>query len=733
MTLTTGARLGPYEILDRIGAGGMGVVWRARDTRLGRIVAIKQLIGPPGPSFTREARAIAALNHPHICTLHDVGPDYLVMEHVEGGPLRPLDTMPPPLSTIYRLGLEIAEALEAAHSQGVVHLDLKPGNILLTASGSIKLVDFGLARLRPPSVLDGMDTKVDDTSLGGFVAGTPSYMSPEQAEGKPLDARSDIFSFGIVLYELVAGRHAFSAGSVAGTLTALIRDEPPPLAAPTALARIVARCLRKAPAERFQTMSEVRTALVGASTHTGAPPPSIAVLPFTNMSSDPEQEYFSDGLSEEIINALTQVPGLKVIARTSAFAFKGRHEDVRRIAEILGVGHVVDGSVRKAGNRLRIAAQLVAAADGSHLWSERFDRDLTDIFEVQEEIALAISQALQVKLGPVPPRGRDAHVPSLAAYEALLKGRYHLMKQTPAASEHAKQCFDRAAALDPLYAEPHAALAHHYGLMSILGMRPAHEMVPLLRQEALKLQDMDPSDERALVMLGTVKGIYEYEWSEADVLFRAATATGSLRGELHAWLGASWSMPRGRYREGVERFRRGVDSDPLNVFWRSVLAELLAFSGQYEESMRELRQALDLDERQWHLHWVMAQTQTTLGHYAEALAAAERGYELAPWESRIVGLLAGLRARTGRAESAPLLRQMQEGAAMGMVMYYVVRGDFNRAAAAYEAAIAAREPLAVMYAHIPLLAPLRASSRWRRLAALMNMSPAGDVVTAARN
>jgi TolB-like protein len=396
MTLSVGEKLGPYELLAPVGVGGMGEVWKARDTRLNRIVAIKLLKGQHSARFEQEARAIAALNHPHICQIFDIGPDYLVLEYVEGNPL----SGPLPAEQAGRLALQIADALAAAHRKAILHRDLKPANVLVAETGA-KILDFGLAT---SLIVDDDATR----TIEGSILGTPAYMSPEQAQGQPLDERSDIFSFGSLLYEMLSGERAFRGGSFAETLSSVLRDEPATLSISSPLVEVGARCLRKAQAERFQSMVEVKAALetnVEAARTVASPigdaRGSIAVLPFVNMSPDPQQEYFSDGLAEDIINALVQVSGLKVIARTSAFAFKGQNTDVRRIAETLGVAHVLEGSVRKASNRIRVTAQLISAADGAHLWSQRYDRDLVDVFEVQDEIAGAITSALRVKLGGV--------------------------------------------------------------------------------------------------------------------------------------------------------------------------------------------------------------------------------------------------------------------------------------------------------------------------------------------
>ena len=317
-----GIDLGPYVLIAPVGAGGMGEVWKDRDTRLDRTVAIKRMKAEHTERFKREARAIAALNHPHICQIYDVGSDYLVMEYVDGAPIK---SRLPVLEAI-RLAIQIASALEEAHSKGIIHRDLKPGNILITQRGEAKLLDFGLAKLEEPGLRsDAFSTLTVGLTEAGVVVGTAAYMSPEQAQGLTVDTRSDIFSFGLVLYEMLSGKRAFRGDTPMATLAAIAKDEPAPLAAPEALERIVRKCLEKQTAQRFQTMAEVKAALVAVGhARPAGQQPSIAVLPFANMSGDKENEYFGDGLAEEIINVLANVSGIKVAARTSAFSSEAR-------------------------------------------------------------------------------------------------------------------------------------------------------------------------------------------------------------------------------------------------------------------------------------------------------------------------------------------------------------------------------------------------------------------------
>jgi TolB-like protein/predicted Ser/Thr protein kinase len=507
MPLSPGDKLGPYEILAPIGVGGFGEVYRALDPRLNRIVAIKRIKAQHTARFQQEAHAIAALNHKNICQIHDIGPDYLVMEYVEGKPLRG----PLPPEEAARLAGQIAEALEEAHAKGILHRDLKPDNILVTSAG-VKLLDFGLAKLMATADPDATKT------LDGAVMGTPAYMSPEQAQAKPLDARSDVFSFGAVLYELLRGERAFTGSSMVDVLSAVVRDEPAPLDpinASHGMADVVARCLKKAAAERFQNITEVGAAIKAIDeARKGAAPahkqPSIAVLPFANLSGDKDNEYFSDGLAEEILNALAKISGLKVIARTSSFAFRGKEQDITKIAETLRVRTILQGSVRRAGSRVRVTAQLIDASDGSHLWSERYDRELADVFAVQDEIAQAIAAALQVKLS-APPR---KYTPKLAAYEEFLKARHYLQRWTPESAVHARECLERAVALDPGFALAHSDLGWCFFTLVTENRMPPREAAALMRVETGKALEIDSSLPDAHAVLG-LAGVLDYDWTEA--------------------------------------------------------------------------------------------------------------------------------------------------------------------------------------------------------------------------
>jgi len=731
MQLAPGTRLGPYQILAPIGAGGMGEVYKATDTRLGRTVAVKVLASEFSERFEAEARAISAVNHPNICALYDIGTHeghgYLVLEYLEGQPLRG----PLPAEEVVRIAIHIASALEAAHRKGITHRDLKPGNIMVCTDGPVKLLDFGLAKLAEATDMDVTRT------VAGTVIGTAAYMAPEQAEGKPLDARSDIFSFGAVIYELIAGRRAFEGESMASVLSAVLRDEPLPLgaSAPPGLETILLRCLRKRPEDRFAQMQEVRAALESLRTPTQAIPihvaraeASIAVLPFVNLSADKENEYFSDGLAEEIINALTQVRGLKVTARTSAFAFRGEKQDIRKIAETLNVRTILEGSVRRAGNRVRVSAQLINAADGYHLWSERYDAEMADVFAVQDEISSAIAAALKLKLSAELGEARR-HVPNLAAFEALLKGRHYQNDGTPQGLERSKEYFETAISLDPDYALAHAALAGYFWSLAANGLRPAHEVMEFARAETQKALELDPALPEARASLGVGVASYEYNWKEARRWFDLAMAGDSVSAMVRWCYAFYFLMPLGRLNEAVDELERALEGDPLNVGMRIGLINALHAAGLDSRAIREANKVLESDQNRWSAHIALARLYAFRRDYVAALAAAEKAYQLASWNSRVTAVLAAVLIRSGdRQRGCALIEKMQTqagekyGTPLSLAVFHAMCGETEAAADWFEKAVEQRDPAVIGYLRTPLMHELQSSARWPAIAKALNLS-----------
>jgi len=686
MPLTPGSRLGSYEILAPLGAGGMGEVYRARDPRLGRDVAVKVL--PPEfaldperlARFRREAQTLAGFNHPNIAAIYgleEVGPTpHLVLELVEGETLAArLARGPLPPREALALGIQIAAAVEAAHERGIVHRDLKPGNVMINLSGTAKVLDFGLAKADRSAVVDG-ETVAEATraarageTVAGMIVGTVAYMSPEQARGKAVDRRSDVWSFGCVLFECLAGRTAF-AGDTASDLIARILEREPdwsalPQTTPTRVREILRRCLRKDADERPRDIRDVRLELVAAAAGGGktdsAHENSVAVLPFENLSGA-DDEYFADGVTDEILNALSHVEGLRVAARASCFAFKGRREDLRAIGERLDVTTVLEGTVRRAGSRLRITVQLANAADGYQIWSERYDREVTDVFAVQDEIASAIATRLRGTLSAEADRSHArGGTKNLEAYELLLRGRA-LQTKRGRFMPQAVACFERAIELDPNYAEALAWLADSYRLMGVFGGAPAGEVMPKARALAERALAIDPSLGDAWATLASVTEQFDRRYADSDRLYDRALEAEPRNSRARAQR-ALWRMFRASIpdEEGLAGIRRAVQDDPLNAWVVGMLSYALGITERHDESLVEAERSVGLDAESFFAQWNVMRAHAWAGRYDRAVKEApgllaDSGRH--PWA---LGLLGWVHGRAGRAEAARACYDELEG------------------------------------------------------------------------
>ena len=684
MTLAAGARLGPYEIVAPLGAGGMGEVYRARDTRLERTVAIKvlpsRLAADPDAlgRFEREARAVAALSHPNILAIHDFGTDrgvaYAVTELLEGKTLRErleAGRMPPRKAIEY--AVQAARGLAAAHDKGIVHRDLKPENVFVTEDGRVKILDFGLARLGAPEQSDTPVTEARTATVAtepGVVMGTVGYMSPEQVRGQVTDHRSDVFSFGAVLYEMLTGRRAFHGGSAADTMSAVLNQEPElartlPGIAP-GLEHIVRRCLEKAPGERFQSAHDLAFALSRLSSSGGSyagprvsgrswrialgaaavlalllvvfgllsrgrerrPIDSLAVLPFANASNDPETEYLSDGITESLINRLSQLPDVKVISRASVFRYKGKDQDPGAIARKLGVRAIVTGRVTQRGDRLTIGTELVDTRDNRQLWGERYDRKLADVLTMQEEIARQISKSLQLRLtGEGETRLAKRSTANPEAYQAYLKGFHHARKVTIADLDKGMAYFRQALALDPNYAPAHAGLAYCYILWLADWYMPAREAFHQGKEAALKAIELDPSLSEGHTYLAMARFLYDYDWSGAEEEFRRAIELNPADATAHDWY-AVYLGARGRFEEVDRESGRALELDPLSIETNFLGGWNSYFSRRYEDAIKQLRYTLELDPTYFFGEMFLGMAYEQQGRFREAAAAFERAREL---------------------------------------------------------------------------------------------------------
>ena len=621
MPLATGARLGPYEILGLVGAGGMGEVYRAHDTRLGRDVAVKVL--PPtfadDPQhqrrFEREARAAGSLNHPNILSIFDVGTHegapYLVMELLEGHALRQqMEGRQLPVRQAVEITRALAQGLAAAHEKGIIHRDLKPDNVFLTRDGRVKILDFGLARAQTSFSGTSRDdlatwTRGPGASLTaeGRVLGTVGYMSPEQVRGEAVDGRSDVFALGVLLHEMLAGRNPFRRATAADTMAAVLREEPeiPPASGELSkeLLAILGRCLAKAPEQRFQSARDLAFALdtlVPQQTAAAAPAEkSVVVLPFENLSPDPDNAFFADGLTEELIADLSKVRALRVISRTSAMHFKGTTKALPEIARELNVRYALEGSVRRAGNALRITAQLIDAATDAHLWAEKYSGTLEDVFEMQEKVSRAIVDGLKVQLSSSESRKlveRATHDP--AAYECYLRARAEVLSLEPLAADRAVELVDeglRRSPRDPLLLAC-KAYAHHARVNVGRGGAQDLEIAESLAREALQcVPDLTLSH----TVLGLVAAMKPDGIVEAIRHLERAAEVGPNDMDALLWLGA-FSSIAGRTQAAASLSGRMISLNPMD--WVSYMGLFLH-----------------------HLHE---------GHFAEALAVGDQMLALAP-------------------------------------------------------------------------------------------------------
>lgn len=686
MALQPGTRLGPYEILAPLGAGGMAEVYRARDPRLGRDVAVKVLPAAAVADanrlarFAQEARTVASLSHPNLLAIFDVGTGdtpYLVTELLEGetlrqrlerGALSPSDTV--------AIGLQVAAGLTAAHARGVVHRDLKPDNILVGADGRAKILDFGLATTASDSAASKDGTTTART-LPGVMLGTLGYLSPEQARARPVDQRTDIFAFGAVLFEMLTGARAFHGDSPADTIALILHRPPADLsfgaAVPPALADVVRRCLEQEPDKRYQSAHELALALESISQEASARPlpaaappvpASVAVLPFTNLSADAEDQYFSDGLAEDLVNALARLSGLRVASRTSSFRFRGQELDVREIGNDLGVGTVLEGSVRRAGTRLRLTVHLTSVENGYHVWSERYDRELADVFEVQDEVVRAIVAAIAPQLvGEDLTRVRRATtVP--AAYDLYLKGRELWNQRSPAVIGAAIRSFEEAIALDPQFAAAYAGLADCYSILWVYGWMPPAQARPRAEEAVRKAFEIDPQLPEAHRARGTFIFQFDQHWRTAGESFVTALAL-----DPHDSLGAAtyamFLATEYRAEEARLHFARALDRDPHSAQVHFLVASAACAMQDSETALRHAERALALQPDALGPRWPQSVGLLMQSRHDEAIELGEQiiARARAPVFVGVLGLIYG---RAGRiADARRLSQELHDRAARG--------------------------------------------------------------------
>jgi serine/threonine-protein kinase len=812
-----GKTISHYRVIEKLGSGGMGVVYKAEDMKLGRMVALKVLpperVADPNRRrrFIQEARAASALNHPNIITIHDIdeaeGVHFIAMEYVAGKTLdRLMAGRGLRLNEALKYAVQMAAALTKAHSAGIVHRDLKPTNVMVTDDGLVKVLDFGLAKLTEAVPTGEAETvaTVGPVTEEGTVVGTVGYMSPEQAEGKPVDARSDIFSFGSVLYEMLTGQRAFRGETKASTIAAILREEPKPLSQvveglPREVERLVKRCLRKDPAHRVQHMDDLKVALeelkeesdsgglaeaplVGAVPRlreraqegslprrgrvplpyiaggilatlavvlalavglnvaklrdrllgVAAPPriESLAVLPLENLSRDPEQEYFADGMTDALIAELGQIGSLRVISRTSAMRYKKTDKPLPQIARELNVDALIEGSVLRSGDRVRVTAQLIGAVPERHLWARSYERDLRDVLTLQSEVAQAIANEIRIKVTPqVQARLARARPVSPEAHEAYLKGLYYRNLRTEDGLKKSIDSLQQAIEKDPGYALAYVGLADSYSVLTSWGLMAPREAYPRAKAAALKALELDETLAEAHASLGVVSNEYDWDWVGAEKEFkRAIELNPGYAFARHAY--AEYLSQMGRHNEAIAEIKRAQELDPLSLAINAIVGYVFFHARRYDEAIAQYRSTLELNAGFYPAHLFLGWAYEQQKLYDEAISEYRKAIALEQGSPRVAAYLAlGYAAAGKRTEALKIisnLRQLSKQryvSPYGIAQVYTALGDFDQAFAWLEKAYEER-PYELLYLKVdPRNDPLRSDPRFQDLLRRMNFPP----------
>jgi serine/threonine protein kinase/tetratricopeptide (TPR) repeat protein len=729
-----------FRVVEKLGEGGMGVVYKAIDTRLDRPVALKFLpdkIARDSQAlerFRREARAASALNHPGICTIYDIGEHdgraFIAMEFIDGETLRShIRGKALPLEETLRLGIQIAEALDAAHSEGIIHRDIKPANIFVTKRGQAKVLDFGLAKLAPKGIAnadsDSGGATTDSTSIVGIISGTPAYMSPEQVRGDNLDGRTDIYSLGLVLYEMATGRQAFSGGTGGVIIEAVLTRSPLPARSvnpdiPPQMEEIINKAVHKDREQRHQHAADVRaelqqlergpdsnwrtgevTARSVLSSNTGSWQrvedktardstgqtsasrtervskiiDSIAVLPFENVSRDAEHEYLGDGIAGSLINILATIPKLRVMAQSTVFRYKGRGMDAQAVGRELSVRAVLTGRIMQSGGALRIGTELVDVATGSQLWGAQYDRKPGDIFAIQDEISNEISEKLRLKLTRAEKkRLTKRQTVDAEAYRLYLKGRHHWNKWTEDGFYRAIEYFQQAVEKDPSYALAYTGEADSYVLLGWNSYLPPKDAFPKAKRAAMGALRLDPDLGEAHTSEAAVLWLHDWRWPEAGNEFKRSLALNPSHPTASHWY-AEYLMTMGRHADAIERMKNSQELDPLSLIISVALGWAFYMARRYDDAIEQFRRTMELDQNYPVTYWILGLVLRKMGRYELAISEGVRGVKLSGGSPLMKAALAQTLATAGKqAEAIKILDELTEWAKEKYVAPYFFAG-----------------------------------------------------------
>ena len=691
-----------YHVIRELGAGGMGETYLAEDTRLGRQVALKflpasyQYDPDRRAGFLKEARATSALRSPHIAAIYDIdehdGRIFIVMEYIEGELLSSrLAGGPLPQKDAVDVAAQVADALTEAHSFGIIHCDIKSSNLIVNDRGHVKLFDFGISRVVEDDVekdSDDRTMKIGRQTEAGVVFGTAAYMSPEQAMGRVLDHRSDIFSLGVVIYELLTGRLPFEGQNSIEIIDKIVHEEPVPLArlnydVPPMLEQIVRKALEKDRERRYQSARELlidlrnfqrdvdsgahqtgsldrRTAVIRKARVTKSIN-SLAILPLANAGDDPDTEYLSDGITESIINNLAQLPRLRVMARSTVFRYKGRDVDPREVGQELGVRAVMTGRVFLRGDRLVIKAELVDTGDGAHLWGEQYNRTLEDIFTIEEEISREISDKLRLRLsGEQKRRLTKRHTDKTDAYQLYLRGRYYWNKRTEEGLQKGIDHFLQAIALDSNYALAYAGLADSYNLLASYSTLPPSEAFKVAKESAIRALEIDPSLAEAHVSLAATRTWFDWDWEGAELEYKRAIELNPSYATAYQWY-ALYLAGVGRVDEGLRMMERAQELDPLSLIINLNVARVQYFARDYDQAIEQCHRALEMYPDFALALRRLGQAYSQKLMYKEAIAVFQKAIASSENDSETMAALAHTYAVSGnRAEAERILAELVE-------------------------------------------------------------------------